>query len=123
MLFSIFVILLSAAIIILFAFGMFIVIEPVFKHHHISYYVFTESHIKDGKINFLSDLRFCKTHNCYEQQDVLNVHKWSRCTLMTNKPVQWKNFYFIDKKALKQFKKLKKKFPVNYDENNYRHYQ
>ena len=122
MLFSIFVIILSAAIIILLAFGVFTIIEPIFKRHDISYYVFTESHVKDGKINFLSDLRFCKTHNCYEQQDVLNVDRWSRCTL-DNEPVQWKKFYFVNKGALKQFKKLKKKFPVNYDENNCRHYQ
>ena len=121
MLFSI-VIILSAAIIILLAFGIFTIIEPIFKRHNISYYVFTESHVKDGKINFLSDLRFCKTHNCYEQQDVLNVDRWSRCTL-DNEPVQWKKFYFVNKGALKQFKKLKKKFPVNYDENNCRHYQ
>lgn len=122
MLLSIFVIFLSAIIIILLAFGVFTIIEDHFKHHHISHYIFTESYVKNGKINFLSDLRFCKTHNCYEQQDILNVHKWSRCHL-DNEPVQWKNFYFTDKEALKQFKKLKKKFPINYDENNYRHYQ
>lgn len=52
MLLSIFVIFLSAIIIILLAFGVFIIIEDHFKHHHISHYIFTESYVKMEKLIF-----------------------------------------------------------------------
>ena len=101
---------LITSIIILF---LTIIICFYFKKHDIEYYIINYVYVKNGEINFASDLRFCKVHKCYEQRDIMNLNKWTSVIIKSNL-IKYKNFYFVDKNILQEFKQLEKKFPVKY---------
>lgn len=89
------------------------------KKHDVSYYVITQVLCeKNNTIYALSDLRFCKAHNCFETQDILDQNKWESVILNDSalSIVKYKNLYFRNKEVLKEFKKLKKKFKIDCNE-------
>lgn len=86
------------------------------KKHDVSYYVITHVCEKNNTIYALSDLRFCKAHNCFETQDILDQNKWESVIFNDSTLSKYKNLYFEDKKVLKEFKKLKKKFKIDCNE-------
>ena len=110
--------------IILFTFIMFVLLVFAsfkLRNCEVSYYVINYTYIKNNKIHFVSDLRFCKAHYCYEIRDILDSDKWE-LTINDFAPIKWKNLYFTDKETLKQFKKYRKQFKANYNEIKYMQY-
>lgn len=84
--------------------------------HNAEFYIITYVYVKNNKINLFSNFRYCKSHKCYEYQS-LTINIWYEYPPVIYNPIKYKGFFFQDKKILKEFKKLEKKFPINYDEN------
>lgn len=113
-----FMFILCIIILIIFLIILFIGANFYFTKHNVEYYVINYVYVKNGEINFASDLRFCKAHKCYEERDILNSDEWNPVKIDSN-PIRYKEFYFEDQQILNEFKKLKKNFPLKDYHINY----